>query len=132
MKTYTGRSQAGFTLVEIMLVVAIIALLAATITPGILRSRKRAQASRVLEDLRLIDHAVDQYAVDYSKPSGTNPRFDEIKPYFKKNSLLYSTGRDIYGSLFGPFTVDSLPTVPPTTKNSLSDVADTEFWSPYQ
>ena len=55
-----------------------------------------------------------------------------IRPYFKKATLLYSTGRDLYGNSFGPFTVDSVPSIPATTKSSLSDVADTEFWSPYQ
>ncbi len=44
--------HAGFTLVEIMIVVAIIALLAAIAVPGFLRARKRSQASRILNDLR--------------------------------------------------------------------------------
>ena len=40
------RDRAGFTLVEIMIVVGVIALLAALALPGMLRARKRAQASR--------------------------------------------------------------------------------------
>jgi prepilin-type N-terminal cleavage/methylation domain-containing protein len=132
MRRITARAPGGFTLVEIMIVVAIIALLAATITPGILRARKRAQASRILEDLRLIDHAVDQYAVDTGKVGGTNPGFSDLQVYFKQNALLYNTGKDIYGNDYGPFTVDSLPAIPASTKDSLSDVTDTAFWSPYQ
>ena len=126
------RARAAFTLVEIMIVVAIIALLAATIVPGILRARKRAQATRVLEDLRLIDHAVDQYAVETGKTSGTSPVFNDLQVHFKTNALLYNTGKDIYGNDFGPFTVDSLPRIPANTKTALSDVTDTAFWSPYQ
>ena len=132
MRRNTVGTLGGFTLVEIMIVVAIIALLAATITPGILRARKRAQASRILEDLRLIDHAVDQYAVETGKQSGLNPAFDDLKVYFKANALLYSTGKDLYGNDYGPFTIDSLPSIPASTKDSLSDVTDTAFWSPYQ
>ena len=51
---------AGFTLVEIMIVVAIIALLAAIAVPGFLRARKRSQASKILNDLRMISGAIDQ------------------------------------------------------------------------
>ena len=63
--------RAGFTLVEIMIVVGIITLLAALAIPGFLRARKRAQASRVKDDLRLIEAAVDQFA---SKPRGSRAR----------------------------------------------------------
>jgi len=56
-KLHTRRG--GFTLVEIMIVVAIIALLAAIAVPNFLRARKRSQATQVLEDLRLIDSAID-------------------------------------------------------------------------
>jgi prepilin-type N-terminal cleavage/methylation domain-containing protein len=48
----------GFTLIEIMIVVAFIALLAAIAVPGFLRARKRSQASLILNDLRKIDSAV--------------------------------------------------------------------------
>src|SRR4051794_3039838 len=65
-------SHRGFTLVEIMIVVAIIALLAAIAVPGFLRARKRSQASRVLNDLRLIDSAVDQYAIETNKSTGSS------------------------------------------------------------
>src|SRR5664279_1036933 len=59
-----NTKHAGFTLVEIMIVVAIIALLAAIAVPNFLRSRKRSQATQVLEDLRIIDSAVDLYAIE--------------------------------------------------------------------
>ena len=58
MLTKLNRKHAGFTLVEIMIVVAIIALLAAIAVPGFLRARKRSQASKILNDLRMIDAAV--------------------------------------------------------------------------
>jgi prepilin-type N-terminal cleavage/methylation domain-containing protein len=121
----------GFTLVEIMIVVAVIALLAAICVPGFLRARKRTQATRVLEDLRLIDHAIDQYAVETNKSAGVNATFTDLKVYVKANIRLYNTGRDIFNRRYGPFTVDSYPRVPFRTFNALSDVADTDFWSPY-
>ena len=126
------RSRAGFTLVEIMIVVAIIALLASIAVPGFMRARKRSQATRVLNDLRLIDNAIDQYAIETNKTGTNNPVWSDLKVYFKKNSALYTSGKDVLGNPYGPFTVDKPPAIPSTTKTALSDVADTSFWSPYQ
>ena len=66
----TRKMEQGFTLVEIMIVVAIIALLAAIAVPGFLRARKRSQASRILNDLRMIDSACDQYAIETNRKTG--------------------------------------------------------------
>jgi prepilin-type N-terminal cleavage/methylation domain-containing protein len=124
--------RGGFTLVEIMIVVAIIALLAAIAVPNFLRARKRSQATRVLEDLRELDHAVDQYAIETGKTSGNHPDFADLKSYIKAGTSLYETGKDMFGNDYGPFTVDSTPIVPGSPFETLSDVADNTFWSPYK
>ena len=121
----------GFTLVEIMIVVAIIALLASIAVPNFLRARKRSQAVRILEDLRQLDGATDMYAMDNSKTSGMNPNFTDLKGYIKSGSILYMTGDDVLGDSYGPFTVDSVTAVPMPAYNALSDVAPVAFWSPY-
>jgi prepilin-type N-terminal cleavage/methylation domain-containing protein len=126
-----NKRRGGFTLVEIMIVVAIIALLAAIAVPGFLRARKRSQASRILNDLRLIDAAVDQYAIETNRASGFPLLVADWTGYLKKNSILYNTGKDIFGNSYGGQTVDSLPAVPAAAKAALSDVVDTNFWSPY-
>ena len=131
MKLHLKSRRAGFTLVEIMIVVAIIALLAAIAVPGFLRARKRSQASRIINDLRLIDSAVDQYAIETSKKSGDPVSVSDWTNYLKKDTVLYATGKDILGNSYGDQTVDSLPKVPSTTKTALSDVTDDAFWSPY-
>ena len=123
--------RGGFTLVEIMIVVAIIALLAAIAVPGFLRARKRSQASRIINDLRLIDSAVDQYAIETNKKSGDTVRVLDWTAYLKKGTNLEQTGLDILGNAYGAQTVDSLPRVHATSKAALSDVTDTAFWSPY-
>ena len=125
--------RGGFTLVEIMIVVAIIALLAAIAVPNFLRARKRSQATRVLEDLRVIDSAIDQYAIETNKTTGATVAWTDIKTYLKTGSSLYNSGgADLFGNTFGAFAVDTLPNVPTTTKTALSDVATTAFWSPFQ
>lgn len=126
-----NKSRAGFTLVEIMIVVAIIALLAAIAVPNFLRARKRSQATRILEDLRLLDSACDQYAIETNKTSGLHPDFGDLKNYLKTGTTLYTSGTDLFGDSYGPFTVDSLPQVPTSAFNALSDVAPLSFWSPY-
>jgi prepilin-type N-terminal cleavage/methylation domain-containing protein len=122
---------AGFTLVEIMVVVAIIALLAAIAVPGFLRARKRSQASKILNDLRLIDAAVDQYAVETGRKSGDTVGTTDWTNYLKKNTALYQTGQDLFREDYGSQVVDMLPGVPANAWNTLSDVAPTGFWSPY-
>ena len=127
-----NKKRGGFTLVEIMIVVAIIALLAAIAVPNFLRARKRSQATRVLNDLRLLDSAIDQYSIERGKASGMNPVFGDLKDYLKVGTSLYNTGVDLLGDTYGPFTIDSIPVVPAATFTALSDVAPAEFWSPYK
>jgi prepilin-type N-terminal cleavage/methylation domain-containing protein len=131
MKLKFGSRQSAFTLVEIMIVVAIIALLAAIAVPGFLRARKRSQASRIINDLRLIDSAVDQYAIETNRSSGFSVNTADWTNYLKKDANLYLTAKDILGNSFGAQGVDSLPKVPTASFNALSDVADSTFWSPY-
>jgi prepilin-type N-terminal cleavage/methylation domain-containing protein len=126
-----NKRRGGFTLVEIMIVVAIIALLAAIAVPGFLRARKRSQASRILNDLRLIDSAIDQYAIETNKTTGSTVGVTDWTNYLKKGSVLYNTGADLFGATYGAQSVDSLPKATNSAWTSLSDVADATFWSPY-
>ncbi|MBC7852086.1 MAG: prepilin-type N-terminal cleavage/methylation domain-containing protein [Pirellulaceae bacterium] len=131
-----SKSRGGFTLVEIMIVVAIIALLAAIAVPNFLRARKRSQATTVLNDLRLVDSAKDQYAIEKNLASGT-PTAAQLAPYFKNGSRLYNTAAagsitDIFGAAITINDMSTLPSVPSATKTALNDVVDNDFWSPYQ
>ena len=123
--------RGGFTLVEIMIVVAIIALLAAIAVPGFLRARKRSQASKIINDLRLIDSAVDQYAIETAKKTGDPVTVSDWTNYLKKDTTLYVTGQDLFGDDYGPQTVDTHVSVPANAKAVLSDVTDDAFWSPF-
>ena len=131
MLTKLNRKHAGFTLVEIMIVVAIIALLAAIAVPGFLRARKRSQASKILNDLRMIDAAVDQYAIETNRTTGNTVAITDWTNYVKKNSILYNTGTNLFGTSYGQQTVDTIPQVAPSDYAILSDVAGPGFWSPY-
>jgi len=112
-------------------VVAIIALLAAIAVPGFLRARKRSQATKILNDLRMIDAAVDQYAIETNRATGNTVAVTDWTGYLKSGTILYNTGADLFGDAYGAQAVDSLPSVPASAWNTLSDVAPAEFWSPY-
>lgn len=131
MITSAADYRKGFTLVEIMIVVAIIALLAAIAVPGFLRARKRSQASRILNDLRMIDSACDQYSIETNRKTGDVVNVADWTNYLKKGSILYNTGNSVFGTSYGAQTVDSIPQVPSADLAVLSDVASTGFWSPY-
>lgn len=118
-----------------MIVVAIIGMLATISIPNFFRARKRAQATRMLDDLRLIDNAIDRYAVDNSKAGGAAAEWADIQPYLKKNIILYnSMGIDLLGNPINDaplFHVDTMPKVNTTSFSVLSDVAPREFWAPF-
>ena len=130
-----NKNRGGFTLVEIMIVVAIIALLAAIAVPNFLRARKRSQATRMLEDLRVIDSAIDQYAIETNKAGGATVSWTDIQAYLKKGSVLYNSGgTDLLSNQYNSgngYSVDGLPKLSSTTFNKLSDVAPSDFWSPF-
>jgi len=127
-----ARLARGYTLVEILIAVALIAIIASLVVPGFQRSRKRTQALAVKVDLKTLDDALAQYAVENNKPNGTTVDFAALKPYIKMATPLYETGADLFGNAYGPtFTISAALYPPPATYQALSDVADASFWKPF-
>ena len=139
---HSNQRRVGFTLIEMMIVVAIIALLAVIALPNFMRARQRSQATLVLNELRVLSTAIDQYAMETNKSTGARIARKDLQAYLKKGTPLYNTGKDIFNNSFqyyfpgdtsplGHAEVDSLPAVNPSTFSRLSDVAPSDFWSPY-
>ena len=141
MKKMNSR-RGGFTLVELMIVVAIIALLAAIAIPSAIRARKRSQASSTLATVRLIDAAKEQYAIENSLKGGETVVATQLVKYTKKNSKLYTdlaagAAKDALnntiaiGPIDSPCTLDATNTVP-TFEEVIGTSGSTEwknFWN---
>jgi prepilin-type N-terminal cleavage/methylation domain-containing protein len=123
--------NSAFTLIELLIVVGILALIAVIAIPGYYRARQRSQATQVRNDLRLIEQAVEQYAVETGKRAGDPVSVPDWTNYIMKDTRLYLSGEDILGNDYGSQTVDELPFVPIETYFELGLVADDDFWDPY-
>jgi prepilin-type N-terminal cleavage/methylation domain-containing protein len=108
------QKKQGFTLVEIMIVVLIIGLLAAIAIPSFVRARDRSRTSACVNNLRQIDSAKEQYAMENNVGEGGNVTTDQAGGLIKAgwptcpgdgNYTIGAVGTDPSCSLGGSHTI---------------------------
>lgn len=95
MKT-TKLSRAGFTLVEMMVVVAVVGLLCAIAIPNFVKARGLSRLRICVNNLRQIDAAKDQWALEKSKSTGGACTMDDIMPYLRRTEPKCPVGSTAY------------------------------------
>jgi prepilin-type N-terminal cleavage/methylation domain-containing protein len=85
MKIKISHSS-GFTLVEIMIVVAIIGLLATIAIPNFVRARLKAQQTACINNLRQIDAAKQEWALEAKAGASATPQLSNIQPYLGRGT----------------------------------------------
>jgi prepilin-type N-terminal cleavage/methylation domain-containing protein len=90
----------GFTLVEIMIVVAIIGLLAAVAIPNFVKARQTAQRNACIQNLKEIDGAKEQWALENKKGTGDAIVKNEVDAYIKNGApSCPASGTYTYGNV---------------------------------
>lgn len=82
-----GVRPPGFTLVEIMIVLAIIALLVGIAVPNFIQTRNYSRSSICINNLRLIDAAKEQYAIENNAAVGAATTSNDCLPYLKNSAF---------------------------------------------
>ena len=103
----SGTSK-GFTLVEILIAVAIVGLLIALAVPNIFRARSEAHLDFIKNNLRRIDDAKEQYALEQGLATTTTVSISELEPYIRFNRIVPVVGESYDATEIGNFAFADL------------------------
>ena len=111
MRIKTNR-KSGFTLVEIMIVVAIIGLLAAIAIPNFVKARTTAQTNACINNLRQIDGAKEQWALENRAPEDSAVTAADVQPFIKNGAAVRCPASGAAGTFDTSYTVGALNVAP--------------------
>jgi prepilin-type N-terminal cleavage/methylation domain-containing protein len=111
--THQNQQQSGFTLIEIMISVLLVGLLATIAIPNFIRSRTTAQTNACISNLRTIDYAIQQWAIEQKQAANAPVQFSDISSYLK-NSVVCPAGG---ASFLDSYLISSVGTEPSCQKS---------------
>jgi len=115
------RHSRAFTLIEVLIVVSLIGLLAVLALPAFIKVRKQSQGKRIVNDARVIDTAVDAWAMENNKADGDAVDLAGINSYSKSGQIHTN---DTLGNAYGIGPVGSNQVrIATTTKSALAGVS---------
>jgi prepilin-type N-terminal cleavage/methylation domain-containing protein len=104
----TATHQGGFTLVEIMIVVAIIGMLASVAIPNYQKARWKAHQVACIQNLHQIDGAIQQWAMEGKKDAGEAVQYSDISAYLR-NAVVCPAGGSRFADSYQVISVETLP-----------------------
>ena len=101
------KNKQGFTLIEIMIVIAIIGIIMAVAIPSFSKAGKEAKKSSCINNLQILEGVVDTWALQEHIPNGTQIDPEKLRPYLKHNELPVcpAGGTYTYGKVGDDYTV---------------------------
>jgi len=108
MKSMRSRKR-GFTLVEIMIVVAIIGMLASVAIPNYLQVRTKAQQNVCINNLQQIEGAIQRWSLEMKKDEGQPVTYGDVRSYLR-HSVVCPSGGTSFEDSYTITTVDAAPT----------------------
>jgi prepilin-type N-terminal cleavage/methylation domain-containing protein len=115
------RHRGGFTLLELMIIVALIGLLSVLALPAFIQVRKQSQGKRIVSDARVVDGAIDAWAMENNKPDGASVDLAGAATYAKTGTLRTT---DVLGNAYAIGLVGTNQVrISTNTKSALSGVS---------
>ncbi len=108
MNSSSSRKRA-FTLVEIMIVVAIIGVLAAVAIPNFAQARETARRNVCIQNLQQIEGAIQRWSLDMNKDEGQAVTYNDIQNYLRR-AVVCPGGGTSFEDSYSISTVDAAPT----------------------
>ncbi len=105
-----GQTRAGFTLIEIMIVVSLVGLLATIAAPTWVRARTQSQTQVCLNNLRQVDGAKQQWALENKVAPTITPSYMDISSFLKSSVLCPGDNQMTFATSYNMHAVSEKPT----------------------